>query len=370
MNYKVSISKCKVRRASFWRVRWHDSGRVHRKFFSGRDAADAHAASLRGDAVSSRMRMSTLSTDEQQQLLAIHDEAKKQGVDFVSILRMIQAVKDTPATSLSLRKVIDEIEVVKRKAGRNGRYLDGLRCILDEFATGQESRPIRNIGLADVEKYLNGKQILSRSCFRGRLSTLFNFAIRRGYMNANPCARLEAVTVTRPPPAIFTVEETEKCLVWLVKNPRLFGWFVLSTFAGLRPEEAEKTTWKDINFKEGWIKIEAQTTKVRQRRVVYPQPMDFVWLKAVKESKAALSIKRDERSGVLVKLRAVLGWSKWKHDVTRHSCASYWLSSTGNASIVATALGHTEGMLRKHYMGLCTKANAEKFWAILPKPAS
>ena len=52
----------------------------------------------------------------------------------------------------------------------------------------------------------------------------------------------------------------------------------LLNFAGLRPEEAAKTTWAMINFKEGWIRVEAQTSKIRQRRVVYAPPMAMAWL--------------------------------------------------------------------------------------------
>jgi len=69
------------------------------------------------------------------------------------------------------------------------------------------------------------------------------------------------------PPAILTVEQVKQCLDWLVgKRSRAFAWFVLTSFAGLRPEEAEKTSWHHINFDEGWVRVEAQTTKVRQRR--------------------------------------------------------------------------------------------------------
>ncbi len=83
----------------------------------------------------------------------------------------------------------------------------------------------------------------------------------------NPCDRLESVKVVRNSPTIFTVEQAQKCLTFLdTKRCRALGWFVLTTFAGLRPEEAEKTAWEQVSFDEGWIRIEAQTSKVRQRR--------------------------------------------------------------------------------------------------------
>ncbi len=366
MKHKVSVARCLVRGVSLWRVRWHESGRVRRKFFSARESADAHAAFVRADAISTRQKLLTLPQQRLDQLLVIHAEAEKRGLDLLALLTMLKSAKDKPTAAPSVAAVIDELLLTKRKAGRDNHYLDRLRCILEDFSGDFATVAIDQVGLAEVEKYLDSKNLVSRSSYRSRLSTLLGFAVRRGYLVANPCTRLEQVTVTRPPPAIFTVPEVEKCLAWLQQHPRMFGWFVLSTFAGLRPEEAEKTTWADINFTEGWIRVEAQTTKVRQRRVIYPKPTVFQWLRVVEQSKPELTITRPARVKNLVLLRKELGWEKWKKDVTRHSCASYWLSDCGSAATVATALGHSERTLRKHYLGLCTKVEAEKFWNVLP----
>ena len=65
-------------------------------------------------------------------------------------------------------------------------------------------------------------------------------------------------------------------------------------------------------------------------------------------------------------LRAVLGWKAWKHDCTRHTAASNWLAECRSAADVATSLGNSETVLRKHYMALVTKKDAEKFWQLTP----
>ena len=53
-------------------------------------------------------------------------------------------------------------------------------------------------------------------------------------------------------------------------------------------------------------------------------------------------------------------------DCTRHTAASMLLAKTGAVEKTAFALGTSEGILRKHYMALVTKADAEKFWALAP----
>ena len=363
---KVSITQCRVRGRPKWRARWHECGRIHRKFFGGRAAADLFAAKLRCDAVTVRQQLAALDLSEQEKLMALFNEAQRRGIGLLDFLSMPQSSSTVSAT---LNAVKTELIAAKTKAGRDVHYLACLGWIYDDFLKGRDLLPINRIGLEQVEQYLDTKSLVSRKTYRSHLSGLFNFAVRRGYMTNNPCERLEPVTVTPKCPHIFTVEETQSCLAWLQKNPRLFGWFVLSTFAGLRPEEAEKTTWSDINFDEHWIRVEAEASKMRQRRVVYPMLMTFDWLKAVKAAGAEISTTRAIRSDGLKELRFVLGLKRWKKDVTRHSCASYWLSATGNASSVADALGHTETMLRKHYIGLCTKADAKRFWDLVPLPS-
>jgi hypothetical protein len=107
--------------------------------------------------------------------------------------------------------------------------------------------------------------------------------------------------------------------------------------------------------------------KVRQRRVVYPHATAMLWLKRAKERKAELPIARQPRRRAIRGLRTLLGFEKWPKDVTRHSAASYWLAETSTAAQIASALGHSEGVLRKNYLALVTKTEAQKFWKLKPK---
>ena len=367
MNPHISISKCKVRGKQFWRVRWHDAGIVKRKFFSSREAAAVHATDLRGQAVGARELLAALPQSEQEKLVMLYNEAKRRNADLLAFL----LVQTPPASETrSARRVLDEMEVAKRKAGRSERYLTGLRWVLDKFIEGREVHSIEQFGLPDVERFLDSKDIAYRATLRARLSTLFKFAIRRGYRNDNPCMRLEPLTIARKNPSIFTVKQVKTALEWFAEHPRALAWFVLSAFAGLRPEEAQNTTWADIHFDEGWIKVEAQTTKIRQRRVVYPLPAAMTWLKRAKKLKSTLPLRAQPLKRERDKFRAALGFKKWPKDITRHSASSYWLALTGEAAKIATMLGHSEKTMRKNYLALVTKAEAEQFWAILPAPVA
>ena len=53
----------------------------------------------------------------------------------------------------------------------------------------------------------------------------------------------------------------------------------------------------------------------------------------------------------------------------RHSFGSYWYALTGDSLRTASLLGHksNDQVLFDHYRALTTKAEAEKYFAIIPK---
>lgn len=348
-----------------WRVRWHDAGKVHRKFFTSKDGADSHAATVRGDSVTARKRIGLLPQSDIEQLLLIYDEAGRRSFSLSTVFTLM--VNGKPTKAPPIQDVLTEMESAKRNAGRANDYLKSLKQIVGQFAKGRERLAIDLFTVQDVEAFLNSKKIQSRSTLRSRLSTLFMYAVRRKYRTDNPCDQLEAVTHTAGAPEILTVKEVEKALKWLLIHPRSLAWFALTAFAGLRPEEAQKIRWKDIHFKEGWIRVEAQTTKVRQRRIVYPLPVALEWLKRAKRRKSELPLSPKKQLVDRKSLREILGWKEWKQDVTRHTAASYWLASEGTAAHVAEMLGHSEKVLKGHYKALVTQKEASEFWEHVKK---
>jgi integrase len=360
----ISISQCKVRGEKMWRVRYHELGRTKRKFFTARTAADSFAATLRGDAVSARQKLALLPQEVLEKLLTIYNESTRRGCDLLTFL---YAPAATGKTSPAIETVLKEIVKTKENANRASKYVGGFKGFCEKLAKGRETMPIDRFNVADVEAFIDGYPLASRPTVRSRISTLFQFAVRRGYRSDNPCNQLEPIEPNDPKREILTLDETKKCLQWFLANPRLLAWFALSTFAGLRPDEAMKTTWADINLKEGWIKVEAQTTKVGERRVVYPHATALAWIKKAQDLGAQLPLTTKQRVMEMKELRPVLGWGTWKQDVTRHTAASMWLAHSDSAEKVATALGNSEKILRKHYLALVTKVDAEKFWNLTPK---
>lgn len=361
---KVTVSRRRVNGKPGWCVDWREPGhKRQRRFFQSESAAISQAESIRLQLRNTGDDWYALSDADRFELISVWHAISKEGL---TVRAVWDGYKATPRNGSGplLSDLIVELITTKRNAGRHKRTLASLKSVLNQFAGENPSSTIGAIGLPEIERFLDARALLSRATNRSKLSTMFKFAVRRGYRFDNPCERLESVRVVRPPPAIFTVEQTGIALDWFRKEwPRALPWFVLSTFCGLRPEEALQTTRADIHFDEGWIKVEAQTTKVRQRRIVYPKSEALELLRrSLKKGK--LPLHPQSRRRAIRRLRDKLGFDKWPKDITRHTAASYWLADSVSAATVAEQLGHSETVLKRHYKALVTREQAKAFWQL------
>lgn len=363
---KPCLYQCRVRGRKKWRVDFEETGKRRRKNFPDKKSAELWLANLSTKLRSAKATWAALTENERERIILAYHDAKEKGQDLFELLARAQRM---PAVeSKTCQDVVSELLSVKRNSGRSERYANIVEIVLNQFINGRESVRIDAVTHGDIERFLDTKKINYRPTLRSRLSMLFRFAVRRGYRVENPCERIEHVKIIRRSPEIFTAEQAVECLKHLRHHyPVGLAWFVLATFCGLRPEEAAKTTWKEINFDEDWIRVEAQTTKVRQRRVVYPKTEAMLILKQAKKLKAKLPLSFEEHRWALIRLKRVLEWERWPKDITRHTAASYWLASNGSAAHVSAMLGNSERILLRDYKALVTRNEALEFWESIGK---
>jgi integrase len=148
----------------------------------------------------------------------------------------------------------------------------------------------------------------------------------------------------------------------------MLAWLALGLFAGVRPEEIEKTTWADMDIKGKHVKIEAAASKVRRRRIVPLNDVALAWLKLVKVGKPDQMVA-PEKSSLRRYRRAMATAAKveWVQDILRHSAASYLLQLHQDPTKVAHWLGHSPRTLETKYKNIVTPGDCKKFWALTPK---
>lgn len=242
--------------------------------------------------------------------------------------------------------------------------LNGLTAEFGERMIDDVDRPALTIWLQDKTGSEGGKAAIVRAC-----RALWNWAIAQDPQLAtvDATAGLSGASASSQGDAEFlTVAQVEACLA---NAGEYRSAMALLFFSGIRPEELAgrgkpRLLWKHVRADERIIRVPSDISKTGKPRLIEGLP-ETVW--------RWVAPGRDEDPVSAGRTRQVLRICqdvvpKWPHDATRHTFATYALALTGDAGKVATWLGH-EGnptMLHRHYRGLATKAEAEKFFALAP----
>lgn len=272
----------------------------------------------------------------------------------------------TAATSPRLREAVTQLLVAKKNAGRRNVYVTNLRHFLEPFARFVGDHFLDTITADHIEAWVaTGKSAWSRLTMLNRVSTLFSFAVRRGWIRENPCSRVERITIDHRPPAILNPEQSARLLTSAPREIR--PWIVLGLFCGLRPSEAEKMDWKAVNMAAQIVIVDASASKVRRRRIVRMNLAALRWLSLdrVEAGPVVSSHSTLRRARRRACATAAIEWSA---DVLRHTYASMRMADGANAHEVADEMGNSPGILLTHYRELVRREDAQKFWEIAPEP--
>ncbi len=265
----------------------------------------------------------------------------------------------TDSQEVTLGQAIRELIASKRAANRREIYIESLDHYLGRFAKSRESAPVSSVRVSDVELWLSQfKSSNSRQTWLNRISTLFSFSVRRGYIQANPCDRIDRITVDRKPPFVLSPDQAEKLLA--MSTPLCRPYFILGLYAGVRPEELQHVTWENIDLDTGSVKLEH--TKTRRRRIVPLEPKPIALLKGCPSHSGRIAPSKITVRRLKRRISRAMGWPQWPQDLLRHTAASYLLALIGDAGKVATRLGNSAGVLLTHYHDPVKKSDCERFW--------
>jgi integrase len=348
------------------RLEYRNNGARIRQMFKTKELAKAEADRVRDDLDRAGAIWVALAASERNEIMAVIAEIKAKGLTIREVWEQFKSGQnghqDKNKTGL---EVLNELLADLKEAKVSDDYKDNLELYVKAFIKGRETMLQKEYTLAQVKLFVNSYSDNSRSTVRSRLSAWFKYGFLRGYCPGNPCELLQAVKIVRPPPRIFTLDELTKLLKWLLKRPRALAWFILSTRFGLRPGEARKTEPDMIKFKEGWIRVEAQTSKVRHRRVVEVGREALKPLKWALDNGSELPLTKQQLRDEIREMRIAIDCERWPTDITRHTAASILIAITKDSDAVAILLGTSEQKLHTNYKALMPKKEAEKLLAIL-----
>ena len=112
--------------------------------------------------------------------------------------------------------------------------------------------------------------------------------------------------------------------------------------------------------------MDASIAKDGETRIIEPLTPNLVeWIGVIRQSSQSplpltnLRRRWDRAKQVLDR--------KWPHDAMRHSYASYHFAMFRDAGLTAKNLGHpSPTLLRRDYNNAVTRAEAARFWEIMP----
>jgi integrase len=147
---------------------------------------------------------------------------------------------------------------------------------------------------------------------------------------------------------------------------RLVPFFALCLFAGIRPcvrfGEICKLRPEDVRLDTGVIHLDPDVSKVRMKRNVTIQPNLAAWLRAypLKDFPIIFPNLPNHRAQIVTRFGLT-------HDVMRHTFISMFVAKYRSMGEAALQAGNSESIIRKHYLDLKGKEEAELFWSILPQ---
>jgi integrase len=179
------------------------------------------------------------------------------------------------------------------------------------------------------------------------------------------------VKLERPPKApvaVLDVKQAERLLRLADASPEratVLPYLAVCLLAGLRPSEAERLTWRDINFSTGDIHVRGETSKVKEERFVPMEASLLAWLETCPHRHPGPIIGKSHQkfrvaweevrrlAGYRIGEAPEKGWPasapEWPSDVLRHTAGSMWLAIHKSRSELAERMGNSEAIIKAHY---------------------
>jgi integrase len=160
----------------------------------------------------------------------------------------------------------------------------------------------------------------------------------------------------------------------------IIPYLAICAFAGIRPKEATRITWADIDWEDNIISVRRSKAKTGGCRHIELHPTLRAWLLAARPANAAPSDTLAPATCATAKIRNLrrrcgYGTDKeWQNDCLRHSYATFYLKAQlGNITQLQLNMGHrSTQLLYSRYVNMAgtTRAMAQEWWSILPPTSS
>jgi len=260
-----------------------------------------------------------------------------------------------------------------------------LRRRVTNFVKGVGNKRVIDVVPEHVEQYLASRNVapITKDADRRAVSSFFVWCMKgkRHWAINNPCYAVEIegmATNGDHEPVVLAVDDCEKLLraAEAFEGGRLVPYISLCMFGGLRPNEAARVTWEQINLADCELRLRGAQTKTGTGRTVQVCPTLRAWLRRYKGQDEIYRPFFDEK---LRDVRTGVGYGKptkespdlrpWVPDVLRHTAISHYFRASGSYGRTAEQFGNSESIIKKHYQSRVSSKDTKRFYALRPLPA-
>ncbi|MDR3403523.1 MAG: site-specific integrase [Chthoniobacter sp.] len=349
--------------------RFTSSGKRERHFFKKKTEADEFARRQRIRLENYGSSGAVLPAGRVEEAAIAFERLNPLGVSLTQVVDEYVARREREGKSVTLREAFRRFEDFN-PLRRSQAYRIQLAYTLRKFERLQD-KLVASIARDEIEGALAGAPPSARNAFLRVLSAVFNYCIKRDWLETNPVQKVDRADVPRGAIKILQVGETRALLSACLDIDReLIPYHALGLFAGIRPNELNRMVWEQIHMKDKEIKLPPDVVKTRNGRVIAIEPTLAKWLKFHVNTGGNRTGEIAPKNNQRKRLRAIrrkAGTVPWVQDVLRHSYASHWLKAFGDKGKLLGYMGHaTDDMLLEHYLRAVDRKTAALYWKITP----
>jgi integrase len=255
-----------------------------------------------------------------------------------------------------------------------------LRTRVNVFINSIGNLRVCDITPETIDGYLEKRNVSAASKINDKLavSRFFSWCMdrKRRWTATNPCHAVKIERGEMERPSILPIEDCAKLLkaARTHRGGRLAPYVAVCLFGGLRPLEASRLTWDQVNLKDRELRLEGNQTKTKQPRVVSICDTLKAWLVAYEDKPFYPANWRKDFD----KLKAMAGFDgregddgtklkPWPEDVLRHTAISHYFRHTGSYGQTAEQFGNSEAIIKRHYQGRVSSEDTKAFYALMPR---
>jgi site-specific recombinase XerC len=365
---KVHINELKKGRKKGFKVRWHEDGKPKEAFRKEFKDALALQAQIRerffGDSKEqyhkTHLTESQLN-DAEAALLELNGRLSLREAARLALKHWIDAADGIPIEEARWR-FLEQLESENLRPDTITKYKQTATRLAGHF----EGRTTTDLSFKAVKDFM--WQFKDPANFNGRrreMNRFLNYIVGQGWLPSNPLKGIKSKRIDPKQPEVLSPEEVVE-LFRVAKQHLPEGaipYLAISVFAAIRPLEMKRLAsdariQKLINLDTGLVTLPADITKGRRVRNIRIRP-------ALKAFLEAYPVKPALSDTQFKKLKRHLGF-RIPHDGLRHTGITAIYMEHKNFGDTALETGNSEQIIRDHYLGFWTDAQAEKFWSLIP----